>query len=130
MMITPPPSRNNRKVVLQWLEEVIQSKELNYPIHRMNVDGWYQLFNSHHENHVLDNDPIFSDKRYFALQMTNICDNPGFPGLSKEQLTYPVYETYYSYTYDDSLSTLCNGILHSNGKYLYQITIYYIFNTL
>ena len=64
----------------------------------MNIDAWYAWFNSMHER-VQGVDPIFSDRKYFALQMSNICENPGFPGLTKVVTRYPKYDISYQYDY-------------------------------
>ena len=119
-IMTSKAVRNKRKIVYEWLEHLVATKQLDYPVHHMNVNAWYAWFSSMHER-IHGHDPIFSDRKYFALQMGNICENPGFPGLTRMTMKHPKYETIYQYTYDDSSAT---G--HSKYKSSYCYSRYYV----
>ena len=59
--------RNKRKIVYEWLEHLVATNQLDYPVHNMNLEAWYAWFNVTHER-IHRHDSIFSDRRYFVLK--------------------------------------------------------------
>ena len=85
-------TRKKRKIVLDWLIFLKENDELLFPVHQMLSTEWFELFKSHHESidHV-----IFSDIRFFSLQMNNIIRDQSFTYLSKQTSSNP-HRVYYS----------------------------------
>ena len=83
--------RNKRKIVYQWLQFLKDEEELVYPIHRMQSNLWFKLFEQHHQNYDTQ---IFKDQKYFCLHMNNIIDAGSLPYLTREVHTSP-YRVFY-----------------------------------
>ena len=91
-------NRKKKKIVQDWLQLLVDSDQLDYPIHQMNSTEWFKLFQQHHENY--DEETIFSDARFFSLQMNNIIEHESFPYLRKKKRTIP-YSVLYIIDQDD-----------------------------
>ena len=85
--------RNKKKLVVDFLQDLRDNDELGIPVHRMNINEWYSLFESKTAN--ISNEGIFKDKRYFAMQMNNIAQMRIFDSIFKIEERVPVYEVYY-----------------------------------
>ena len=77
--------------ILQSLREKLRENgELDVQLHSMNVKEWYSLFEEKTSN--ISNESIFSDIRYFTLQMNIICYSNLFSGMTKVVKRDPEYE--------------------------------------
>ena len=96
-------TRNKRKLVYEWLKFLKDEEELTFPIHKMNSKQWFKLFEKHHTGY---DGVIFSDVKYFSMQMNSIIDGQMLPYLSKEVTMNP-YCCYYiidtSFVEDESV---------------------------
>ena len=76
--------RNKRKLVIDWLQSLSDDGLLNVPIHQMSIEEWHQWFNDTVPNtDMMYGTTVFSDKRFFTLQMNNIHLHSQFPGFSR-----------------------------------------------
>lgn len=120
--VTSTISRNKKKIVDEWLRLLMDTQQVDYPFHRMTRLEWFALFERHHEHY----DPaIFSDIRFFSLQMNNIVDSFSINYLRKEVTYMPEHIIFYildSEVYDNASGD--HGKLHIiNYYFVFKIEI-------
>ena len=71
-------TRNKKKAVLRWLFYLKENNYFQWPTHAMYVKDWFDFFQVHHPD-----EKIFTELRYFTLQMNSICRNNLFPDLRR-----------------------------------------------
>ena len=134
---------NKKKLVLDFLQDLRDNGELSIPLHRMNLNEWYNLFEA--KTRHISNDAIFSDKRFFSLQMNNIAEMNLFQTIERKEERYPIYEVFFdvytkeSDTYQeyndefsvDTSSTEDNDVEDDDGKcmlvYVFTATDIYLY---
>ena len=145
IMETTTRIRNKKKFVINFLQDLRDNGELSVPIHRLNLDEWFNLFESK-TSHISNDVRIFSDKRFFSLQMNNIAEMNLFETLTKKEQKYPIYEVYfevfteepqthqYFEDFDDDTSSQSSDDNHDDGdddgkcmKYLQLVLRDYLF---
>ena len=97
--------RNKKKLVIDFLQDLRDNGELDIPVHRMNINEWFSLFEQ--KTSQVSNQAIFHDQRYFAMQFNNIAEMSLFDSVTKKVERDPVYEVYYEvYTCDTQEDTI------------------------
>ena len=85
--------RNKKNIVLKWLRSLDADTTLNFPIHYMTKEEWFQKFDCDHQQSY--STPLFSTNQQFCEQFNKIIDQGLFPSLSRHESRKDRYKVVY-----------------------------------
>ena len=85
--------RNKKNIVLKWLRSLDADTTLNFPIHYMSKEKWFEKFDCDHQQSY--STPLFASNQQFCTQLNKIIDQGLFPSLTRHESRKDQYKVVY-----------------------------------
>ena len=103
-------TRYKRRCVSSWLDSLISSDQLEWPVHEVELGELYQHFIQSKEGY----EKLFSKRRYFSYQLNLIIQEGNMENIVRRETHYPSYKVTYEFIHPS-----INESTEAEGKCIY-----------